>query len=167
MSVSFIIESWHRGCVKSICWRLNEWNTQSRNTKVMQRKNSWPASQQAWLVSNSSSTTTVLMISSKPQFFSGPSIIKLSSMNDLKRFFKHWQYMRLRLMLSPKGEKLLKPAVCSGVWKAQHPQPTSSIRHTELCCQQPLNPLVYLIPPDEVPRINCRWAAEHFNESRA
>lgn len=108
-----------------------------------------------------------VVILGKPQSFCGPSITELSSTNDLKRSFQYWQYMRLRLMLSATCEELLKPAMCSTVWEAQHPHPMSSTRHTGLCCQQPPTPLVYLIPPDEVPRINRRWAAEHFNESRA
>lgn len=142
-----------------------EWNTGSRNPRVMQGKILLAWKSGGLIDFNANSTTIVLGYLGQAPFV-WTSHNEQTSMNDLKRSFRYWQYMRLGFMLSRRGEEPLKPAVCSTVRETQHSHPTSSTRHIGLCCQQHPSLLVYLIPLDELPRINRRWAAEHFNESR-
>lgn len=165
MTVLFITESWHTDVSKLSpkSKYFNEWNTGSRNTKVLQGKvPALEVRKPNWLLILALPLLCSVILG-KPQSFFGWSINELLLfINHLKRSFWHRQHTSLRLTLSPRSEKLQRPTVCSIIWETQHPPSTS-----RLCCQQPPSPLVYLIPPDEAPRINHRWAAEHFNESRA
>lgn len=149
MTLWFITESWHTDVSKISPQSKyqNESNTGSKNPKVMQGK-------LAGLEVRKPNRLLILalpllcsVIFSKPQSFFGWSISKLLlSINYLERSFQHRQHTSLRRMLNPRCEEIWRPTVCS----------IMSPFHKQTSLSAASSPLVYLIPPDEVPRINRR-----------
>lgn len=79
--------------------------------------------------SNASSITTVFSDSQAPVLWTTHK--RVIAANVPKRSFQHCQYMRLSLLLSPRGEELLKAAVCSIV-RPDIPIPQAAQGHQPL-----------------------------------